>query len=108
MLGRLTGQIGFGIAICVVLDATIVRLCVVPTVLILAGEKVVWWSPKWLKALSDRIGLSEKTLTDDDLPISVKSQEVLPEQLVSASVENVRDEVKEANEPSATPHLNAL
>lgn len=42
-------QIGFGIAISVLLDATVVRSCVVPTVLILAGEKVVWWSPAWLR-----------------------------------------------------------
>lgn len=40
-------SLGFGLAAVVLLDATLVRLVLVPAVLYLAGEKG-WWLPKWL------------------------------------------------------------
>jgi uncharacterized membrane protein YdfJ with MMPL/SSD domain len=51
VLSRITliKMIGLGIAGSVVLDATVVRGCVVPSMLAIAGERVVWWGPRWLK-----------------------------------------------------------
>ena len=40
-------QIGFGLALAILLDATIVRALVVPATMRLMG-KWNWWSPKWL------------------------------------------------------------
>ena len=40
-------QIGFGLALAILLDATIVRALVVPATMRLMG-KANWWSPKWL------------------------------------------------------------
>jgi RND superfamily putative drug exporter len=49
---------GLGLAMAVVMDATIVRALLVPAVMKLAGE-ANWWAPKPLKRLQERIGLSE-------------------------------------------------
>ena len=43
-------QIGFGLALAILLDATIVRALVVPATMRLMG-KANWWSPKWLDKL---------------------------------------------------------
>jgi RND superfamily putative drug exporter len=43
-------QIGFGLALAILIDATIVRALVVPATMRLMG-KANWWSPKWLDNL---------------------------------------------------------
>ena len=43
-------QIGFGLALAILLDATIVRALVVPATMRLMGE-ANWWSPKWMDKL---------------------------------------------------------
>ena len=43
-------QIGFGLALAILLDATIVRALVVPATMRLMG-RANWWSPKWLDNL---------------------------------------------------------
>ncbi len=40
-------EIGVGLAVAIALDATIVRLVLVPTTMELMGEQN-WWMPKWL------------------------------------------------------------
>ena len=40
-------EIGVGLAVAIVLDATIVRLILVPTTMELMGD-CNWWLPKWL------------------------------------------------------------
>ena len=40
-------EIGVGLAVAIALDATIVRLILVPTTMELMGDKN-WWIPKWL------------------------------------------------------------
>ena len=49
---------GLGLALAVVLDATLVRLTLVPAVMALAGD-ANWWAPAWMQRIRDRIGLSE-------------------------------------------------
>ena len=43
-------QIGFGLALAILLDATIVRALVVPATMRLMG-KANWWAPKWVEKL---------------------------------------------------------
>jgi RND superfamily putative drug exporter len=43
-------QIGFGLALAILIDATIVRALVVPATMRLMG-KANWWSPKWMDRL---------------------------------------------------------
>jgi len=46
--------IGFGLAIAVFIDATVVRLVLVPSVMELMG-KANWWAPSWLARILPRI-----------------------------------------------------
>ena len=54
-------QIGFGLALAILLDATIVRALVVPATMRLMG-KANWWSPKWL----DNLFGSKQLKLDED------------------------------------------
>lgn len=49
-------SLGFGLAAAVLLDATLVRLVLVPALLYLAGDRG-WWLPKWLDRLLPELGL---------------------------------------------------
>lgn len=51
-------QIGLGLALAIVLDATVVRMFAVPAAMTLLG-KAAWWAPGPLRRLHDRHGLSE-------------------------------------------------
>ena len=51
-------QLGIGTAIAVLIDATIVRAFLVPSLMALLGRRN-WWAPAPLRKLHDRIGLSE-------------------------------------------------
>jgi RND superfamily putative drug exporter len=50
--------IGIGLAIAVAIDATIVRMLVVPAVMRLIGD-ANWWAPRPLRWLYDRIGIGD-------------------------------------------------
>ena len=54
-------QLGFGMAVAIVLDATVVRMVLVPATMTLLG-KWNWWLPAWL----DRLLPSIKAETHDD------------------------------------------
>ena len=53
-------QLGVGLALAVIVDATIVRSLLVPATMKLLGEWN-WWAPAPLRRLHDRFGLSEPT-----------------------------------------------
>jgi RND superfamily putative drug exporter len=53
-----TKQLGIGAALCVAVDATIVRALLVPSLMTLMGDWN-WWAPRGLRALHARLGLSE-------------------------------------------------
>ena len=49
---------GFGLTVAVVVDATLVRMLLVPAFMHVLG-RVIWWAPEPLARLHDRVGLSE-------------------------------------------------
>jgi RND superfamily putative drug exporter len=51
-------QLGLGLALAVVIDATVVRIFLVPATMKLMG-KWNWWAPDWLARLHGRVGLHE-------------------------------------------------
>nr|MDQ3293414.1 MMPL family transporter [Actinomycetota bacterium] len=55
---------GLGLALAVVMDATVVRGLLVPAFMRLAGE-ANWWAPSWMRRLHDRIGFDESGPSDD-------------------------------------------
>ena len=56
--------LAFGLLIALLLDATIVRMFLVPAVMKLLGDDC-WWAPRWMKRLQHKIGLGETTLPDE-------------------------------------------
>jgi putative drug exporter of the RND superfamily len=52
-------EVGLGMAIAVVLDATVVRMLLVPATMKLMG-RWNWWAPPSLRRLHDRFGLVEQ------------------------------------------------
>ncbi|MGC1165718.1 MAG: MMPL family transporter, partial [Solirubrobacterales bacterium] len=49
-------QLGTGLAVAVVLDATVVRIVLLPALMLLIGERV-WWLPRGLGRVLPRLGL---------------------------------------------------
>jgi RND superfamily putative drug exporter len=51
---------GFGLTVAVLVDATLVRMLLVPALMHVLG-RANWWVPKPLARLHDRLGLSERS-----------------------------------------------
>jgi RND superfamily putative drug exporter len=64
---------GLGLALAVLMDATVVRALLVPAFMRLAGD-ANWWAPGWMRRIHDRIGLSEG---DDGVSASVRTAVVI-------------------------------
>ena len=56
--------ISYGIIAALILDATIIRMLLVPAVMKLLGDDC-WWAPRWMKRLQEKIGLGENILDDE-------------------------------------------
>ncbi len=56
-------QIGLGVALAIIMDATLVRVLLVPAMMNLLGTWN-WWAPRPLQALQERIGLKEHVSVD--------------------------------------------
>jgi RND superfamily putative drug exporter len=49
-------QLGVGLAVAVLLDATVIRIVLLPALMLLLGERV-WWLPRWLERIMPEIDL---------------------------------------------------
>ena len=56
--------LAFGLMAALLLDATVVRMFLVPSVMKLLGDDC-WWAPRWMRRLQNRIGLGEIHLPDE-------------------------------------------
>ncbi|MGJ0118367.1 MMPL family transporter [Williamsia sp. MIQD14] len=56
--------IAFGIIAALILDATVIRMLLVPAVMKLLGDDC-WWAPKWMQTVQRKIGLGETILDDE-------------------------------------------
>jgi len=74
-------QLGVGLALAVIVDATIVRCLVVPATMRLLGN-LNWWAPAPLRRLHEKIGLSESSA----IPPGVSSVDVPSEKLLEQPV----------------------
>jgi RND superfamily putative drug exporter len=66
-------QVGLGLVLAVLVDATVVRMLVVPAFMTLMG-RANWWAPAPLRRLHDRIGLSETPEAGASRPGSVEPE----------------------------------
>ncbi|MGY1770849.1 MMPL family transporter [Blastococcus sp. SYSU D00813] len=60
-------QIGLGLALAVLVDATLVRMLLLPAVMTLMGRRN-WWAPRPLRRLHDRLGLTDEAPADLPAP----------------------------------------
>jgi RND superfamily putative drug exporter len=56
---------GLGLTLAVLVDATLVRMVLVPAFMRLLGARN-WWAPHWLKRIHERLGFSEEPKTEHD------------------------------------------
>lgn len=75
--------LAFGLLIALLLDATIVRMFLVPAIMKLLGDDC-WWAPRWMKRLQERLGLGETELPDERVRAVVREAPANPEALVGA------------------------
>jgi trehalose monomycolate/heme transporter len=69
-------QLGLGVALAIVMDATLVRVLLVPAMMNLLG-KWNWWAPKPLQAFARRVGLREAVEAEPEptlIPLLVDKQ----------------------------------
>jgi RND superfamily putative drug exporter len=57
---------GLGLAVAVLIDATVVRVVLVPATMELLGERN-WWFPRWLDRVTPRLHVEPATHLDDEL-----------------------------------------
>ncbi|WP_329332615.1 MMPL family transporter [Streptomyces sp. NBC_00663] len=63
-------QIGLGLTLAVLIDATVVRMLLVPATMALLGRRA-WWAPRPLRRVHDRFGLSEEAPAAPRVPTNV-------------------------------------
>ncbi|TDP31109.1 MMPL family transporter [Nocardia ignorata] len=56
--------IAYGMIAALFIDATILRMLLVPAIMKLLGDDC-WWAPKWAKRIQEKVGLSEPILADE-------------------------------------------
>jgi RND superfamily putative drug exporter len=59
--------LAFGLITALLLDATVVRMFLVPSIMTLLRQEC-WWAPRWMKRLHSWIGLDEIDLRDERKP----------------------------------------
>jgi putative drug exporter of the RND superfamily len=79
-----TKMVGLGLAVAVLVDATVVRMLLVPALMVLMG-KANWWLPRWLDRILPRVHIEEPEAPSrpgpDDTPPETPTP---PRELVSA------------------------
>ena len=67
-------QFGVGLAVAVILDATVVRCLLVPALMLLMG-KVNWWMPRWLERIVPHMSIegAEFFLARDEPPTATET-----------------------------------
>ncbi|MEV6060995.1 MMPL family transporter [Nocardia asteroides] len=56
--------IAYGMIAALLIDATILRMLLVPAIMKLLGDDC-WWAPKWAKRIQEKVGLGEPVLADE-------------------------------------------
>ncbi|MCH8950327.1 MAG: MMPL family transporter [Chloroflexi bacterium] len=74
---RVIKEFGIGLATAIFLDATLVRLILVPSIMQLQGD-ANWWLPGWLDRLLPRIGLHEAQPVFTDPALSDGATQSVP------------------------------
>ncbi len=90
--------LAIGLITALLLDATVVRMFLVPSVMKLLGNDC-WWAPRWMKRVQERIGLGEITL-EDERKASKEEPGQLDESLAFGTILGAPAWQKPAHDPS--------
>jgi len=74
---------GVGLTVAVLVDATLVRMLLVPAFMHVLG-KVIWWAPKPLARIYDRLGIGESDAPVDVRPATQSATEADDDGVVTA------------------------
>ncbi len=66
--------LAFGLLMALLLDATVIRMFLVPAVMKLLGDDC-WWAPLWMKRIQVKLGLGETELPDERKRPTVREPE---------------------------------
>jgi len=66
--------LAFGLLMALLLDATVIRMFLVPAVMKLLGDDC-WWAPLWMKRVQQKLGLGETELPDERKRPTVREPE---------------------------------
>ena len=75
--------LAFGLLLALLLDATIIRMFLVPAIMKMLGDDC-WWAPRWMKRIQERLGLGEVELPDERKRPTARESEADSEALVGA------------------------
>jgi RND superfamily putative drug exporter len=75
--------LAFGLLLALLLDATIIRMFLVPAIMKMLGDDC-WWAPQWMKRIQERLGLGEVELPDERKRPTAREAEPDAEALVGA------------------------
>jgi RND superfamily putative drug exporter len=89
--------LAFGLMAALLLDATIVRMFLVPSVMKMLGDDC-WWAPRWMRRLQTKIGLGEINLPDERKRPTVNGRPARPP--VEASLVAVAATPQPAHDPT--------
>ena len=62
--------IAYGMIAALIIDATLIRMFLVPATMKLLGDDC-WWAPAWMKRIQQKLGLGETILEDELMPADV-------------------------------------
>jgi RND superfamily putative drug exporter len=60
-------MLAIGMAFAVLIDASLVRMCLVPSIMSLLGSRA-WWMPRWLEPVIPHLDLEGSTATQAGAP----------------------------------------
>jgi RND superfamily putative drug exporter len=63
-------QVGLGLVLVILVDATLVRMLLMPSVMSLMGP-LNWWAPRPLRRLHGRIGLTDEVVAPTKIAVPV-------------------------------------
>jgi RND superfamily putative drug exporter len=93
---------GLGLALAVIVDATVIRATLVPAFMRLAGE-ANWWAPRWMRRIYERIGMSESEPNDAVVDAEADVRDETPVPITTEADEPPTDDSSTNSEPVMVP-----
>ncbi|OZF36142.1 RND transporter [Rhodococcus sp. 14-2496-1d] len=94
--------IAYGMIAALIIDATLIRMFLVPATMKLLGDDC-WWAPQWMKRIQQKLGLGETILEDELLPMADVPELALAGGAPSSTVAPLMRPAPRRSEPLTEP-----